>query len=94
MVDSKGKLMIDAIAADAGIPMESAEKMLNAFISALKSNAESLDSVAIPGFGTFASTKFDEQIVNDPASGRSTLLPPAIELMFKSSVVLRKKILG
>lgn len=51
-----------------------------------------LDSVAIPGFGTFKSIKKDEEIVIDPATGKRTLLPPAITMEFQPSVVLRKKL--
>lgn len=51
-----------------------------------------LDSVAIPGFGTFTSVKHDERVVTDPSTGSRTLMPPAIETGFITSVVLRKKL--
>lgn len=51
-----------------------------------------LDSVAVPGFGTFSSVKTDESIVTDPATGERTLVPPAITMHFQPSVVLRKKL--
>ena len=50
-----------------------------------------LDSIAIPGFGTFATVKTDESIVTDAESGRRTLVPPSIRMIFQPSVVLRKK---
>lgn len=52
-----------------------------------------LDSVAIPGFGTFVTEKNDESIVTDEESGRRTLMPPCIKMRFQPSVVLRKKLL-
>lgn len=51
-----------------------------------------LDSVAIPGFGTFKSLKKDEEIVVDSVTGKRTLLPPAVTMEFQPSVVLRKKL--
>ena len=51
-----------------------------------------LDSVAIPGFGTFTSVKRDERVVTDPSDGSRTLMPPSIEMGFVASVVLRKKL--
>lgn len=52
-----------------------------------------LDSVAVPGFGTFKSIKKDEIIVTDEATGKRTLLPPSINLEFTPSIVLRKKLM-
>lgn len=46
----------------------------------------SLDSVAIPGFGTFSGVKKDESIQD------GQLLPPAIEANFRQSVVLKKRL--
>lgn len=51
-----------------------------------------LGSVAIPGFGTFASVKTDESIVTDNLTGERRLMPPAITVQFQPSVVLRKKL--
>lgn len=50
-----------------------------------------LDSIAIPGFGTFKSVKTDEIIVFDETTGKRTLVPPAIRMEFAPSIVLRKK---
>lgn len=50
-----------------------------------------LDSVAVPGFGTFTAVKEDEKIIIDEQSGRRTLIPPCISMRFQPSVVLRKK---
>ena len=49
------------------------------------------DSVAIPGFGTFQSVKTDEHVHTDD-DGHRMLVPPAITVEFKSSVVLRKSL--
>ena len=49
------------------------------------------NSVAIPGFGTFFPEKADEY-VKAAASGRRLLMPPAIIVNFKPSVVLRNRL--
>lgn len=52
----------------------------------------SLDSVAIPGFGTFAGVKENERIEVDESTGRRRLLPPCVKFSFSPSVILRKKL--
>lgn len=49
-----------------------------------------LNSAAIPGFGTFESAKTDERIVTE--NGERILMPPAIDVRFNPSVVLRNKL--
>lgn len=51
-----------------------------------------LDSMAIPGFGTFTPVKTDERVETDPSTGRRTLMPPSITMHFAPSVLLRKKL--
>lgn len=86
--------LMKRVAAEAGFSSEKCQSIFNAFKATLLANAEDLNSVSIPGFATFATEKLDERVVEDPSSGRRMLLPPAIEMQIKSSVVLRKKILG
>lgn len=57
--------------------------------------AESLtetDNVAIPGFGTFESTKTLEYIAEDPATGLTMLYPPKISVSFKPGSRLKKAV--
>ena len=61
---------------------------MDTMVATLTELCRGLDSVAIPGFGTFQPEKVDESVVETPA-GR-TLMPPAVTVQFKSSVVLRK----
>lgn len=77
-----------------GLSSNESAAMLDATIECLKDYAKSLDYVAIPGFGTFSSSKIDEQIIENCNTGQNMLTPPNIKLSFKSSVVLRKKIVG
>lgn len=66
----------------------------NAFVAELESAASNLDTVAIPGFGTFEGEKTPERVSADGNGGGRILMPPRIDLKFKSSVVLRKKLNG
>lgn len=65
--------------------------MSDALVEALREIGAEIDSVAVPGFGTFRSVKNEERIATSPA-GESTLYPPSIEMSFQPSVVLRKKL--
>jgi len=74
--------------------LDEAKKLLYMIPEVMKKYAVELDSVAIPGFGTFAPEKKNEQIVDNNETGNKTMLPPVISVNFKSSVVLRKRLLG
>ncbi len=57
-----------------------------------KETGADLDSIAIPGFGTFKTSKTDERITIDETTGQRTLLPPVSAKEFQPSIVLRKKL--
>lgn len=65
--------------------------LVEALTSTIVEICSDMDSVAIPGFGTFRPVKQLERTETDSA-GRRLLLPPSITLTFKESVVLRKKL--
>lgn len=73
------------------------QKDINALIEALaatlREKCGNMDSVAIPGFGTFVPIKEEEKISTDLSTGKRILLPPQISLTFQPSVILRKKLL-
>lgn len=64
-------------------------ELLGAIIAA---NCSDLDTIAIPGFGTFTASKHDEYIVEDTETGRRMLYPPAIVTEFRPSVILRHRL--
>lgn len=66
--------------------------LIEGLCNVFKEVGNNLDSVAIPGFGTFKSSKKDEMIVLDEATGERTLFPPVITMEFQPSIVLRKKL--
>lgn len=51
-----------------------------------------LDSVAIPGFGKFGSVKEEEKVITDLSTGQRMLLPPAINVSFQPSSLLKKRV--
>lgn len=69
-----------------------AEALLEGFVSATQEYLCNIDSVQLPGFGTFSATKEDEQIVTDLSTGKRILLPPAITVQFTPSAILKRKI--
>ena len=66
--------------------------LTDAICKLLAETGSELDSIAIPGFGTFTTAKTDESVITDPATGKRTLMPPCIKMSFQPSVVLRKKL--
>lgn len=67
--------------------------LLEFMIRAIKDYSSDLDSVAIPGFGTFKTEKSDEYLARDSETGERTLYPPKIEISFQPSIVMRKKLM-
>lgn len=86
--------LAEQIAASSGMDSRETAMLLEALTKSLQRHSTNLDSVAIPGFGTFITQKLDEELRDDLSTGRRMLFPPSIELSFKPSVVLRKKFVG
>lgn len=57
-----------------------------------KENLIELNSIAIPGFGEFVPVKIEERVLCDNISGKRILYPPQINVEFKQSALVRKKI--
>lgn len=74
------------------IPAPQVESTLKALSERIKDYCCNLDTVAIPGFGTFQPVKRPETIQTDLSTGQKMLMPPMIEVEFKCSVVLRKRL--
>lgn len=86
------KAFTQQLAARLGVTPAEVTPMVEGLGQVIAEIGTALDSVAIPGFGTFTSEKRDEHVVTDPVDGSRTLMPPAIEMSFTASVVLRKKL--
>ena len=91
---SQKKELLDKLSVCSGNTPEHTELLLNGFVEVLKEYSKEGDAVAIPGFGTFQPEKTDEWISESPDTGERYLNPPFVKLILKSSIVLRKKLLG
>lgn len=85
-----GKTFIGELARRTGRDRKSTEALLAGLSRALVRHCGELDTVAVPGFGSFAAEKHEEQIVVDRSSGSRMLLPPEIVLTFRPAGKLRK----
>ena len=83
-----GKNISASVAKKLNVDIRTVNDLNAAFAEALKDCAVQLDSVSIPGFGTFNSYKHSEKVVVE--DGKRRLIPPSIELAFRPSVLLRK----
>lgn len=83
------KELISRLSMESGQTAEEIYLKVDTLSSILRNFCKELDAVAVPGFGTFQPVKEDEIVVTG-SDGSRTLLPPAIEVKFKSSVILRK----
>lgn len=86
------KAIVGTVAKKMGRESRDINALIEGLASVLKERCGDLDSVAIPGFGTFEPVKEDEKIVPDLASGKRIMMPPAINLNFKPSALLRKRL--
>lgn len=86
------KQFITALAERSGHATATANILVEKLTSALVDFGMELDAVAVPGFGTFTTSKHDEMIIEDRSTGKRTLLPPEIRMEFKPSILLRKKL--
>lgn len=86
------KTIINKLSAKLGKSREDVGKLLEGFVAVITESSCELDSIAIPGFGTFVPVKSEEYIAINPSNGKRTLYPPHVEMSFTSSNVLNKKI--
>lgn len=68
------------------------EAMTSALAGILGGAMAELDTVSIPGFGTFYPEKREERVVLHPETGRRMLFPPKIVPMFRPSSLLTSNI--
>lgn len=66
------------------------ENLFDGLANVMKENLVEMNSIALPGFGTFSPVKKDEHVEEE--NGKSILYPPEITVEFSSSALLRRKI--
>ena len=86
------KELIQCVAERIGRSESDSAKLVEGLSIVLKERLSELDSIAIPGFGTFQAKKKDERIVNNPSNGKRMLVPPRVVVNFKVSNVLKSKL--
>ncbi len=86
------KAFLSAISKATGRDVAQVSLTIQKLAEILSSYCSEMDAVAIPGFGTFQPVKHSESVEHDSATGRSTLVPPSIQVEFKPSVLLRKSL--
>lgn len=84
--------LIDKVARKLGRDKQDVAKLMEAFTSIIAARCSELDTIAIPGFGSFEPRKRNERIQYNPANGKRALLPPRVTLNFKLSNVLKNKL--
>jgi nucleoid DNA-binding protein len=85
------KKLVETVAANLGRSTEDVTKLLDALAGVLSARCADMDSVHVPGFGSFEPKMHQERVTLD-ANGQRTLVPPKVALTFKVSNVLKAKI--
>ena len=86
------KTFIAGFARRAGLDTKAASAAITAISTAITDTLASMDSVAIPSFGTFESIKKDETVTHDLSTNKRILLPPVIEVRFNQASSLTNSI--
>lgn len=71
---------------------KTSSELVNTLVAIIADSLAEGDDVAVPGFGTFVSTKNAERVSNNPTTGESILLPPNITSSFKTGSRLKKAV--
>lgn len=86
------KQLAERLALRTGLDARFLESFVSATASAVVTQCADLNTVAFPGFGNFSVEKHDEKIEIDSVTGKRMLLPPHIDMVFRQSVVLKKRL--
>lgn len=86
------KKLVETLATKLGRSADDVNKLLEGLAGVLRTRCRDLDSVILPGFGTFEPRKRNERVMVNPKTGKRMLVPPKIVLGFKVSNVLKSKL--
>lgn len=86
------KKLVETLATKLGRSADDVNKLLEGLAGVLRTRCGELDSVIVPGFGTFEPRKRNERVMVNPKTGKRMLVPPKIVLGFKVSNVLKSKL--
>lgn len=86
------KKLVATVASNLGRSQEDVSKLLDALAGVLRTRCGEMDSVCVPGFGTFEPKKRNERVMVQPHTGERMLVPPKVTLGFRVSNVLKAKL--
>lgn len=86
------KALIDSISENLEIDAQRVESLVSSLVDIIGEECSNLDSIAVPGFGTFETRKRLERVTVHPSSGKRMLIPPKITLSFRPSALLKQKV--
>ncbi len=86
------KKLVETLAERLGRSDDDVSNLLEGLAGVLRTRCAELDSVVVPGFGTFEPRKRNERVMVNPKTGKRMLLPPKVVLGFKVSNVLKSKL--
>ena len=86
------KKLVETVAQKLGRSTEDVNKLMDALAGVLRARCADMDSVHVPGFGTFEPTMHRERVMTNRATGERTLVPPKVTLSFRVSNVLKAKL--
>ena len=86
------KALLDIIIEKTGIETSTAESLLDSLVEVTGSECFDMNSIALPGFGSFEPKKRQERVAVHPSTGRRMLIPPKITLSFRPSALLKQKV--
>ena len=81
--------LVGGVATAAEVSKAEAEKVLNAFFDAVKSNAKKGNKVAWPGFGSFSVTQRAARKGRNPRTGASVNIRASKAMKFTASTALK-----
>lgn len=83
---------ITKLAAETDTDFKAATVLSRTLAGMISTELSQGNSVALPGFGTFRPVKTSEHVDTDPATGKTTLIPPRIAVEFSAGSRLKKAI--
>ena len=86
------KKLVETLSEKLGRSADDVNKLLEGLAGVLRTRCGDLDSVIVPGFGSFEPRKRNERVMVNPKTGKPMLVPPKIVLGFKVSNVLKSKL--
>ncbi len=86
------KKLVETLAEELGRSTDDVNKLVEGLAGVLRTRCGDLDSVVVPGFGSFEPRKRNERVMVNPKNGKRMLVPPKIVLGFKVSNVLKSKL--